>query len=316
MKVLTLKPTTRIQNSGIRDSGFGISAANPSPASLTFTLNELRRKGFHRLYVNGRTVTLDDIAPAELRDQSTPEGHHRSREARRRHARAAHRFDRDGVPRGGRHGIRHRRLARATEVHAHLQRAVRVPELQPHLRSAAAAGCFRSTTRSAPARRAMGSATSSSSISISSCPIRPSRSSRAPSSRGRRRTTARSSPSSSGPRSRPACRWTSRGRDLNDEEKRFIIEGDGKGLRRHSRVLPLARAEEIQGARPRVPQPVSRLSDVSRLRRRASAAARRATSRSAAARSIRCRPIRSARRSSFSRRCSSPRKKRRSATRC
>ncbi len=56
---------------GIRDSGLGIGAANPSPASLTFTLNELRRKGFHRLYVNGRAVTIDDIAPAELRDQST-----------------------------------------------------------------------------------------------------------------------------------------------------------------------------------------------------------------------------------------------------
>src|SRR5687768_1003435 len=54
---------------GIRDSGVG--SANPSPASLTFTINELRRKGFHRLYVNGRTVTLDDITLAELRDQST-----------------------------------------------------------------------------------------------------------------------------------------------------------------------------------------------------------------------------------------------------
>ena len=53
----------------MRDLGLG--AANPSPASLTFTLNELRRKGFHRLYVNGRTVTIDDLAPAELRDQST-----------------------------------------------------------------------------------------------------------------------------------------------------------------------------------------------------------------------------------------------------
>ncbi len=44
-----------LQGLGIRDSG--ISNAGPSPASLTFTLNELRRKGFHRLYVNGRTVT-------------------------------------------------------------------------------------------------------------------------------------------------------------------------------------------------------------------------------------------------------------------
>ncbi len=56
---------------GVRDSGLGIGDSSPSPASLTFTLNELRRKGFHRLYVNGRTVTLDDVSPAELRDQST-----------------------------------------------------------------------------------------------------------------------------------------------------------------------------------------------------------------------------------------------------
>jgi excinuclease ABC subunit A len=56
---------------GIGDSGLGIRNAAPTLASLTFTLNELRRKGFHRLYVNGRTVTIDDITPAELRDQST-----------------------------------------------------------------------------------------------------------------------------------------------------------------------------------------------------------------------------------------------------
>jgi excinuclease ABC subunit A len=56
---------------GTRDSGLGTSAAGPSPASLTFAVNELRRKGFHRLYVHGRTVTLDDVTPGELRDQST-----------------------------------------------------------------------------------------------------------------------------------------------------------------------------------------------------------------------------------------------------
>ena len=59
------------QGLGTRDSGLGMSAGGSSPASLTFTLNELRRKGFHRLYVNGRTATVDDISPAELRDQST-----------------------------------------------------------------------------------------------------------------------------------------------------------------------------------------------------------------------------------------------------
>src|SRR5687767_6473708 len=57
--------------SGTRELGSGISNVNPTPASLAFTLNELRRKGFHRLYVNGRTVGVDDAAPEELRVQST-----------------------------------------------------------------------------------------------------------------------------------------------------------------------------------------------------------------------------------------------------
>ncbi len=56
---------------GIGDSGLGISGSSPSAASLAFTLNELRRKGFHRLYLNGRTVGVDDVTPAELRDQTT-----------------------------------------------------------------------------------------------------------------------------------------------------------------------------------------------------------------------------------------------------
>ncbi len=56
---------------GISDLEAGISNAGPSPASLTFTLNELRRKGFHRLYVNGRTVNVDEVTAAELRDLST-----------------------------------------------------------------------------------------------------------------------------------------------------------------------------------------------------------------------------------------------------
>jgi excinuclease ABC subunit A len=56
---------------GSGDSGLGIRNAAPTLASLTFTLNELRRKGFHRLYVSGRTVTIDDIPSNELRDQST-----------------------------------------------------------------------------------------------------------------------------------------------------------------------------------------------------------------------------------------------------
>ncbi len=59
------------ESAGTRDLGLGMRNTAPTQASLTFTLNELRRKGFHRLYVNGRTVMVDDISPAELRDQST-----------------------------------------------------------------------------------------------------------------------------------------------------------------------------------------------------------------------------------------------------
>ena len=49
-------------------------------------------------------------------------------------------------------------------------------------------------------------------------------------------------------------------------------------LRRRARILPLARAQEIQGPRPRVPEPLSRLPDLPGLRRHAAAprSARRA----------------------------------------
>ena len=42
--------------------------------------------------------------------------------------------------------------------------------------------------------------------------------------------------------------------ELTPEEKRFVIDGDGERVRRHPRVLRLARAQEVQGPRPRVPQ--------------------------------------------------------------
>jgi excinuclease ABC subunit A len=40
-------------------------------SAVASTLDTLRRKGFHRLYVNGRTVMLDEVDRAELRDQSS-----------------------------------------------------------------------------------------------------------------------------------------------------------------------------------------------------------------------------------------------------
>ena len=51
-----------------RDPRESLSA---SPGSITATLDALRRKGFHRLYVNGRTLMIDEVAADELRDQTT-----------------------------------------------------------------------------------------------------------------------------------------------------------------------------------------------------------------------------------------------------
>lgn len=56
-------PPDRDQGPGIGDPGQG--------GPVQGTINELRRKGFHRLYLKGRTVTLDDVSPGELRHQTS-----------------------------------------------------------------------------------------------------------------------------------------------------------------------------------------------------------------------------------------------------
>ena len=63
-------PGNREQGTGNREQGTGNreEGTGNREETLTFTLNELRRKGFHRLYVNGRAVNVDDVTPAELRD--------------------------------------------------------------------------------------------------------------------------------------------------------------------------------------------------------------------------------------------------------
>ena len=38
------------------------------PGAFLSTIDQLRRKGFHRLFVDGRTVTLDDVDQAALKD--------------------------------------------------------------------------------------------------------------------------------------------------------------------------------------------------------------------------------------------------------
>ena len=87
-------------------------------------------------------------------------------------------------------------------------------------------------------------------------------------------------------------------------------------LRRRARILPLARAQEIQGPRPRVPQPLSRLPDVPGLPGHAAAprSARRARRRRHDRQGVGAHGSRSA--SSSSPTCSSPKRKPRSPTRC
>lgn len=53
---------------GARDSISNPESRIPSPDSVAATVDALRRKGFHRLFVNGRTVLLDEVNPAELRN--------------------------------------------------------------------------------------------------------------------------------------------------------------------------------------------------------------------------------------------------------
>ena len=107
-----------------------------------------------------------------------------------------------------------------------------------------------------------------------------------------------------------------------DPARRALVGADRRGeavrhrgrrrrcrIRRNPRLLPLARAQEIQGARPRVPEPLSRLPDLPRLRRRAAAArsARRAGRRPHHRSGVGADRSRGARRSSAT--SSSPRRK-------
>ena len=83
--------------------------------------------------------------------------------------------------------------------------------------------------------------------------------------------------------SRAARRAEARGEEGEDLARHQVVAPERRGealrhrrrrrrLRGHPRLLPLARAQEIQGARPRVPEPLPRLPDLPGLRRRPAAA--------------------------------------------
>ena len=191
------------------------------------------------------------------------ESHHRSRQARRRYAGAAHRFDRDGVPRSRRNGVRHRRSGlppkRQREggcTHVFSERFecqncnLTYEAPQPRLFS------FNNPFGACPTCHGFGNIIE---LDLDLVVPDPAKSIQQGAIEPWTKTHYRAQLAELKRAAKPAgvsmdIPW----KDLNDEEKRFIVEGDGKGLRRHSRVLPLARAQEVQGARPRVPQPVSR----------------------------------------------------------
>ncbi len=208
---------------------------------------------------------------------------------------APHRLGRDCLPGGRRGGIRARvagigRAARAARV----QRAFRVPALRHPVRAAAAAALLVQQ----PLRR---------------LPDVP-----------RLRQHDRARPRPRGARSRqvdqpgrdravheaalpqPARIAEEGGEEVRPAARRAVDGPDRRGtclrhrgrprLGRDSRLLRLARAQEVQGARARVPEPVSRLHDVPRLQGRPAAArgARRAGR--AGARSTSCASRRCARR--------------------
>ena len=128
-------------------------------------------------------------------------------------------------------------------------------------------GSSRSTIRSARARPVTASATSSSSTSIWWCPMhaksiaqgaiepwtKPHYRSYLAELKKAAKTLAHSARRGVAATSPPSRR-------------RLVVEGDGGGVGRHPRLLHVARAQEIQGARPSVPEPLPRLPDLPRLR--------------------------------------------------
>ena len=158
----------RLTASRSRPDGPATPIAASADRPLLATSTRLRRRGFGRLLVGGRTVTLDErgarperarAAPRRCPSSSTASGS--APDA----ADAGDRFDRDLVSRRRRRrvrgrGRRERRANGARIGSANASSAARAA-FPTRCRSRV---CSRSTTRSARARRATASATSSSSI--------------------------------------------------------------------------------------------------------------------------------------------------------
>jgi len=69
-EIAPLEPPDGLPFEPADSGGGGHHQRSENTESVSATLDALRRKGFHRLYVNGRAAMLDDVNPADLRDHT------------------------------------------------------------------------------------------------------------------------------------------------------------------------------------------------------------------------------------------------------
>ena len=253
------------------------------------TLAALRRKGFGRLYVDGQTVTLEDVDPATLRDRPTLQVIvDRLKVDGDLRARLTDSIETAYTEGGGaafaielasRRRRRRRSCIASASGSSAAQCNIQYEVPQPRLFS------FNNPFGACPICHGFGNIIE---LDMALVVPDPSKSIQQnaiePWSKPHYRSQLAELKRAARGRVRLDVPWV----DLSDDEKRVRHRGRRRELRRREGVLPLARTEEIQGPRPRVPEPLSRLPDLPRVRRRAAAARGARRARSAGGRSTSC----------------------------
>ena len=188
----------------------------------------LRRRGFTGLWM--ARLNLEDVDTATLRDRASLQVIVDRIKVDPRRPRAPHRFDRDRLHGGRRCGLRGElpfRL-RGEGVSSHVSPSGSSAASATFSTKCRSRGCSRSTTRSARVRSATASATSSSSTWLWSCPIRPKslqQNAIEPWTKPHYRAQLVELKRVAKKRVRLDVPWS----ELDEDEKRFVIEGDGGG---------------------------------------------------------------------------------------